>query len=124
MRMPGSKASEITLEIEPFTMENGRDILNLCRHHNGKLEAKRLRLHEHIDNYDVVRIKIPKHIASVSPSYCKGLLEDSLSAIHDFSIFRQKIKFDGSPEVLRWIEIGLRNLASGCIASSALRLKD
>jgi hypothetical protein len=98
-------------------MENGRDILNLCRHHNGKLEAKRLRLREHIENYDVVSIKIPEHIASVSPSYCKGLLEDSLSSIDDFSTFRQRIKFDGSPEVLRWIEIGLRNLASSFKAS-------
>lgn len=117
MRMSESTTSEITLEIEPFTMENGRDILNLCHHHNGLLEAKRLRLLEHIHNYDVVSIKFPKHISSVSPSYCKGLLESSLSAIDDFSNFRQKIKFDGSPEVIRWIEIGLRNLASSFNAS-------
>lgn len=105
--------TKITLDIVPFTVENGGSVINLCRHHNGKLEADRLGIADFVREYDTVVLKFPDAICSVSPTYCRGLLEDALKAVGTVENLRKKVLYDCSPIVMRWMEIGLRNLNSG-----------
>ena len=100
----------ITLEIIPFTAEHGGDVINLSYHHNGRLEADRLQIADRVREYDVVILKFPDQLIAVSPTYCRGLLEDAFNIIGNLDDLRSRIIIDGSPYVKRWLEIGFRNL--------------
>ena len=102
--------TKIDLVISRFSKKHDNLVKNLVTYENGKNEAVRLNIIENARNFDIVLIEFPDEIDSVSPSYMKGLLEELYKDIGK-TAFGEKIRFIGSPYVIRWIGIGLRNFS-------------
>lgn len=56
-----------------------------------------------------VQIIVPEYVDTITPSFFQGLFSASIAKLNGKEGFLQKYTFEGSAQVLRWVEVGIRN---------------
>ncbi|MDR7221679.1 hypothetical protein [Aminobacter aminovorans] len=102
-----------TLEkVDLGILTKGGRIRNL----SGKERGVAARAELGLDNLDKgggpVEVIVPEYVDAISPSYFQGLFSQSLVTLHGKREFLAKYHFKASPQVMQWIEIGIRNATS------------
>lgn len=96
-----------TVDIGKLTGD-GR-VRNLSGKERGVAARAELNLNALDSSSDAVEILVPEYIDTISPSYFQGLFSESIIALKGKAGFEQKYRFRATSQVMRWIEIGIRN---------------
>ena len=96
------------LEIDLNELTNGGEVHNLSGHERGVAA----RAHFHLEDADAaqepVRVVIPEHIYTLTPSFFQGMFAASVHASgNDRASFFSRYKFAAAPVVLQQIERGI-----------------
>ena len=59
-----------------------------------------------------VEIVVPEYVDTISPSYFQGLFSLSLRRLKGRENFLAKYHFKATPQVMDWVELGIRNATS------------
>lgn len=99
-----------TINLSSLT-QDGR-VRNLSGKERGIAAREELRI-DHLDKTpDVVEIVVPDFLDTISPSYFQGLFSESIMHLKGKDGFLKKYHFQGRDQILKWIEIGIRNATS------------
>jgi len=102
--------AETMIDLTKFT--GGRRVRNL----SGKERGVAARADLHLDQLDrephTVEVIVPDFLDTISPSFFQGLFSESIRTLKGKDAFLAKYRFIASEQLMRWIEIGIRNATS------------
>lgn len=103
--------TEITMIDLGVLAEHGK-VRNLAGKERGVAARETLRL-DQLDAADaIVDVIVPEYLDTISPSYFQGLFSESIEKLHGRSGFLEKYRFKASDQMMRWVEVGIRNATS------------
>lgn len=91
--------------------DNGK-VRNLAGKERGIAAREELRL-DVLDAGDTtIEVVVPAYLDAISPSYFQGLFSNSIEHLHGRDGFLRKYRFRANEQMMRWIEVGIRNATS------------
>lgn len=98
-----------SMTIDLADVSGGRSVRNLSGKERGVAARLRLGLDDMDRSAGTVRVVIPPSIDTISPSFFQGLFSQSLRELKGKGPFLEKYRFVASDDVMRWIDVGIRN---------------
>lgn len=99
------------IDLARFTGD--RRVRNLSGKERGVAARADLNLDALDSSIGVVEVIVPDYLDTISPSFFQGLFSQSIANLKGKEAFLRKYHFRASDQLMRWIEIGIRNASSG-----------
>lgn len=102
----------MTTMIDLARFAGERRVRNLSGKERGMAARADLHLDQLDKEPDQVTVVVPEFLDTISPSFFQGLFSESIRALKGKDAFLNKYQFKASEDMMRWIEIGIRNATS------------
>lgn len=90
----------------------GGKVTNLSGKERGIAARAEFKLDALDDVAGTIEIVVPEYVDTISPSYFQGLFSISILKLKGRENFLNKYHFQASPQVMEWVELGIRNATS------------